>query len=326
MNKPLISVIIPVYNVEKYLNKCLESVIAQTETRLEIIIVDDGSTDRSGKICDDFISRDKRIRVFHKENEGVSCARNFGIDHASGRYLGFVDSDDYIAPDMYETLLEILERYSAQMSMCGLYDIFDGKPRTVFEHIETYAVDREDAIRMVMEAEVVSVTPVNKLYSRELFNEIRFPIGKTAEDAFVMLELLGNCDKVAITNAQKYFYIHRGESITTSAFSLKNLDAIEAYEKNYDIIKKNYPSLLDVAQMRLCWAYFYVLDRVVFDNTGDYEQIRKKTVDYLNAHLAFILKDKRFKITRKFSALMLRINWRLYKECVILQKKRYRIK
>jgi len=323
--KPIISVIVPVYNVEQYLRKCLDSIIGQTVKDIEIIVVDDGSTDASGDICDSYLSKDSRIKVFHKDNGGLSSARNYGIEKSTGDYIGFVDSDDFIEPDMYETLLRILEKNNADMSMCGLYDVFDGKPRKVFNKTEEWAVDNIKAMEIVLEAKIVSVTAVNKLYKRELFNTIRYPLGKTAEDAFVIIELLDKCSVVAITNEQKYHYIHRSNSITTNKFSKKTLDVIEAYEKNYCIIEKKYTQLIDTAKMRLCWAYFYVLDRIIYDESHEYEEEKKNIILFLKKNIGFILNDKRFTSSRKIAALLLFVNNNLYKRCVQLQNRRYKI-
>ena len=322
--KPIISIIVPVYNVEKYLKTCLDSVIKQTVKDIEILVIDDGSTDTGGRICDSYSEVDPRIRVFHKENGGLSSARNFGLALAKGDFIGFVDSDDYIEEDMYETLLTLIKKYDADMAMCGLYDMFDGKPRKVFQKKEEIVAGKAEAIKMVMEAEIVSVTAVNKLYDRKLFDTVRYPEGKTAEDAFVILDLLEQCDKVAITTEQKYYYIHRGSSITTERFSKKNLDAIEAYEKNYQLIREKHPELLNEAKMRLCWSYFYVLDRLILDESGEHEDLKEDVTHYLKENMRFILENKRFTKSRKMAALLLLLGNTPYKKCVQLQNRRYR--
>lgn len=321
---PLISIIIPVYNVKQYLKRCVDSVIAQTYRNIEIIIVDDGSTDGSDLLCDEIKAVDNRIEVYHKQNGGLSSARNFGIDKAKGEYIGFIDSDDYIDKDMYEILLDLAEKNSAEMSMCALYDVFGDKIRRINDKVTIETVDREEAIRMVLEAEVVSVTAVNKLYRTELFKELRYPEGRTAEDAFLIIDLLDNCNRVAITTAQKYYYFHRNDSITTRKFN-GNVDAIDAYKRNYEIIEQKYPELIDVAKMRLCWANFYVLDHLLLDDREEYRNIKKQVIYYLNNNYTFVMKNKHFHISRKIAATMLKLNWRLYKQCIIAQNKRYRI-
>ena len=322
--QPTISIIVPVYNVENYISKCLGSIINQTEKNIEILVIDDGSTDNSGVICDTIEKSDPRVRVFHKNNGGLSSARNFGIDMARGQYIGFVDGDDYISPDMYETLLRLARDNNADMSMCALYDVFGEKIRKINSDINEIVVEKEDAIKMVFEAKIVSVTAVNKLYKKTLFDDVRYPIGKTAEDAFVIVDLLSRCNKVAITSAQKYYYIHRRDSITTRTFN-GNIDAIRACERNYRIIEQHFPGLLDLAKMRLCLAHFFILDRLLLDDKNEFGDIKRRVISYLNSNTLFVLRNKQFHMTRKMSAILLKINWRLYKICIFLQNRRYPI-
>ena len=311
--EPIISIIVPVYNVEKYVKKCLDSILAQTLNNIEIIVVDDGSTDSSGTICDEYVKLDNRIHVYHKTNGGLSSARNYGIEKSTGRYLGFVDSDDYIEPDMYEVLLNNLQKYDADMSLCGLYDIYNGKPRKLFLDNRTFEATVEETIKIVLEAKITSVTAVNKLYKRELFDDVRYPEGKTAEDAFIILDLLMRCKKTVVTTIQKYYYVHRPGSITTVFFNVKTLDVLDAYNKNYVIIKENYPKLVDVARMRLCWANFYVLDRLVVSSFDEYGHILNKVVSYLRNNFLFIVFDKNFRFSRKIAMVMLMIHVDLYR-------------
>lgn len=323
---PEISVIIPVYNVEQYLSKCLESVINQTFTDLEIIIVDDGSTDDGLSICREYEAKDERIHVYHKTNGGLSSARNYGLDRATGKYIGFVDSDDYISEDMYESLYNNLISYNADMSLCGLYDIYNGLPQKVNNNHSIFEATPEEAIKVVMESEITSVTAVNKLYKRELFESVRYPEGKVSEDAFVIVDLLMQCKKTVITSDQKYYYIHREGSITTLKFRPQHLHVLEAYEKNYTLIEENYPSLILIAKMRLCWAHFNVLDKLIFDNSKEYEEIKNNMIRYIKDNYSFIMSSKYFTNARKLSASALIISRNLYKLCVKFQNRRYQIK
>ena len=269
-----ISVIVPVYNVEQYLERCVDSIINQTYTNLEIILVNDGSTDNSGKLCDELAKKDERIRVIHKENGGLSDARNRGIDESESDLVGFIDSDDYIDSDMYEVLLKNLNDTDADLSMCALYDVYNNTPEAQVTNKETWKLSSEQAIKMVMEAKILSVTAVNKLYRKSLFTDLKFEVGKIAEDAFIMIKLLDKCEKIVATNEKKYYYVHRENSITTQKFSKKFLNVIEAYEQNSNIILEKYPKLKDVAQTRMNWAYFYVLDRLLLDD--NYKEIFRK--------------------------------------------------
>ena len=317
-----ISVIVPVYNVEAYLEKCVESILRQTYTNLEILLIDDGSTDNSGDLCDQLALRDQRIRVIHKENGGLSDARNTGIEEASSDLIGFVDSDDYIDEDMYETLYRQMLESKAELSMCGHYDVYHQNPEKQVVAIQTWVLTPEEAIRMVMEAKILSVTAVNKLYKKELFDQLRFEMGKIAEDAFIMIRLIHQCSKVVATNEKKYYYVHRENSITTQKFSLKFLNVIEAYEQNANIIRENYPKLTDVATMRLNWAYFYILDRLLVDSEFEDKALENRLLAFLKKNTVSILTDCRFTRARKLSFLALCLSRKLYTKILLTQNKR----
>ena len=320
---PEISIIIPVYNSEKYLNACLDSVLAQTFKDFELILVDDGSPDGCGRICDEYADKDDRVRVCHIENSGSSAARNYGIDRAKGKYLGFIDSDDRIDEDMYEILYNNLIKEDADISMCGLFDEYGDEIVKVFDKPVYKVMDSEESILTVMEAKLTSVTPVNKLYKKELFEGIRYPVGEdSGEDASIIVELLLRCKKTVLTTEQKYHYIHREGSITTREFNPSDKSVIRAYIKNYKLIKENIPSLVPVAKMRICWAYFFVLDKLLISsNRREYREEEKELVGFLRRHFKFIIHDKRFNKTRKIAMLMLRIHTALYVWCVRWQKK-----
>ena len=316
-----ISVIVPVYNVEQYLERCVDSIINQTYKNLEIILVNDGSTDNSGQLCDELAKKDDRIRVIHKKNGGLSDARNVGIDEAEAELVGFIDSDDYIDEDMYEVLINNLKAANADLSMCGHYDVYNNVPESQVSDKKTWELSPQEAIKMVMEAKILSVTAVNKLYKKSLFSELKFEIEKIAEDAFIMIKLLDKCNKIVATNEKKYYYVHRENSITTQKFSLKFLNVIEAYEQNKEIILEKYPELKEVAQMRMNWAYFYVLDRLLLDKEYNDKKLENKLISYLKDHSKGILTDSLFTKGRKIGFVALLLNRNLYRK--IIEKRGY---
>lgn len=316
-----ISVIVPVYNVEQYLERCIDSIINQTYKNLEIILVNDGSTDNSGQLCDELAKKDGRIRVIHKKNGGLSDARNVGVDEAKAELIGFIDSDDYIDEDMYELLINNLKAANADLSMCGHYDVYNNVLEAQVVDKKTWELSPQEAIKMVMEAKILSVTAVNKLYKKSLFSEIKFEIGKIAEDAFIMIKLLDKCNKIVATNEKKYYYVHRENSITTQKFSLKFLNVIEAYEQNKEIILEKYPELKEVAQMRMNWAYFYVLDRLLLDKDYNDKKLENKLISYLKDYSKSILTDSLFTKGRKIGFVALLLNRNLYRK--IIEKRGY---
>lgn len=305
----LISIVVPVYNVEKYLKKCVDSIINQTYKKLEIILVDDGSIDKSGKICDDYLKIDKRIKVIHKKNGGLSEARNVGIEKAKGKYIGLVDSDDFIKNDMYENLYKAIKEKNADLALCKVIDCYGKIPAEKNEKLECVSFTQEQAIRKVLEGEEISVHAVSKLYKIELFKQIKFEVGKMAEDAIIMIDLISKCKSIVYINKSEYYYIHRENSITTKKFNPKNgYDVIYAYTKNYQIIEEKYPTLIPLAKMRLCWANFFVLDSMVKSNY----KVDKKIINYLKKNFWFILKEPHFTKSRKISIILLKINVNLY--------------
>ena len=318
---PEISIIVPVYKVEKYLDTCVRSILAQTFTDFELILVDDGSPDGCGALCDAYAKEDPRVSVIHKKNGGLSSARNAGIEAAGGKYIGFVDSDDYIAPDMYGFLYENIKKEQADLSMCGLFDVYAGrKPKRLPEY---YAVvGPEEAVEMVLKAEIVSVTAVNKLYKKEIFCRTRFKEGRQAEDAFAAVDILMNCKRIVVSSRQKYYYVHRGGSITTRQFSERDMDVIDAYRYNDGLIARYYPRLRPVARMRICWAHFWVLDKLIFAQVTELSGQRRKTViKYLRENAGFILNRPEFSLSRKLSFIALLIDIRFYKLAVRQKRK-----
>ena len=290
---PLVSIIVPVYNVETYIEKCIRSVLNQTLHEIEIILVDDGSTDQSGKICDKY-SMDSKVRVLHKRNGGLSDARNAGVQLAKAPYIGFVDSDDYVEPDMFETLYRNIISEHADVSFCGIYDCYASGMKPAYIQTEgKYVVDNEKAIQYVLEGKLASVSAVNKLYKKELLLQTPFPIGKTSEDAHVIIPLLMQTSVVVIDMAPKYYYIHRKGTITTRSFKPSDLSIIEAYDNNRKLISQRYPHLLEAANFRYYWSLFYILDKMLntksFGAEGEYkailETIRKNYLNIIKNHL-----------------------------------------
>lgn len=234
-----ISVIIPVYKVEQYLHRCLESVLAQTYADLEVILVDDGSPDSCGAICDEYAQKDSRITVIHQENRGLSGARNAGLDIASGEYISFVDSDDAVAPRFLQVLSEMLEREGAQIAECGRVDVYDDSlPQPKQNACETEGFDAETAFALLLQNRKFHQTVWNKLYVRDVIGSLRFPEGKLHEDEFFTWQVFLNCEKTVWTNNALYFYYHRPGSIMET-FSSKRLDLFEARLARHHYIEAN---------------------------------------------------------------------------------------
>lgn len=240
MNEQKISVIIPVYKVEPYLRKCLDSVIGQTYQHLEIILVDDGSPDNCGAICDEYAAQDSRIKVTHQKNAGLSAARNAGLRIASGDYLGFVDSDDWVEPEMFGALLNGIQETGADIAVCGRYEEY--KDHNIpYCWTEVQELNTEQALGELLRNERLQNLVWDKLYRRELFEEIWFPEGKTFEDMAVMHWLFLRAKKVVCLPVALYHYLHRAGSIVGD-ISLKNrLNHYEMAWARYEALSEGWP-------------------------------------------------------------------------------------
>lgn len=228
---PVVSVIVPIYNVEEYLERCVDSILNQTFTDFELILVDDGSTDNSGQICDEYAESDERVKVIHKENGGLSDARNAGIDVSTGQYMMFVDSDDYIDPKMIEILYERILKDGSDIAVCNLLSV-DENGNFMKDKNKTMAISEDSVYSGEQFLYVVAsgyVTACTKLYKSEIFDSIRFPKGKLNEDVFVSYQTVERCKLVSCVAKALYFYRKRNTSIMNSSYSIRRLDAVEGY-------------------------------------------------------------------------------------------------
>lgn len=222
---PKVSIIVPVYNVEKYLDRCVNSIIKQSFPDYELFLVDDGSPDNCPQMCDDWAKRDSRITVIHKANGGLSDARNVAIDIAAGEYLSFIDSDDYVAPDFLETMLSALENNNAKMAICNIESV-DENNNTAPQYIP-YDKEKKAIGKEIYES-LYQPSACNKIYKKELFRNLRYPKGRLFEDTFVYHEILGQLDKIVYTGKTGYYYFVRSDSIMHDEYKLKNTDIIDA--------------------------------------------------------------------------------------------------
>lgn len=229
----LISVVVPVYNEEAFLEKCVKSIVNQTYRNLEVILVDDGATDHSGELCDKFAAMDARIQVVHKKNGGLSDARNAGIDVATGEYLAFVDSDDFIHPKMYETMVKIMEKDQAEMAICKIAHVKEDSPVNYSLSIPTTSkrmVSGKDLQNMYFDSRYTQmvVAAWNKIYKREYFEEIRYPKGKIHGDEYTTYKITYPCSRISIVDAPFYYYVTRDTSIM-GTFDEKRFDLLKSY-------------------------------------------------------------------------------------------------
>lgn len=261
----LISVIVPVYNVEAYLPRCVDSILSQSYTNLEIILVDDGSSDSCPAICDAYTKKDSRIRVVHKPNGGLSDARNAGMDIAYGKYLAFIDSDDYVTPDYIQTLYTAAKRDDADISIVGMKRVFDGNLPSEMctgKYIEC-SYDTKDAIRELLSIGCISQEACGKLYKAEIFYGIRFPVGELYEDLAIMYQLFLRSERVAYSSRPLYQYFVREGSTMQSPFDMRHYVEVRWIEEAMALVAQRYPELDHEIRGRRVWSYFKTLYRIL---------------------------------------------------------------
>ena len=299
----LISVIIPVYNVEKYLDICVESVVRQTYENLEIILVDDGSTDNCPAICDEWARKDSRIKVIHKQNGGLSSARNVGMKNASGDYIGFIDSDDVISLDMYEKLLSSLKENEADIAQCGYFTFSDYSQISDFNNdktVYTRKFNSHNAVKSLLTDGTVSVICWSKLYKNQVIKNVFFEEGVINEDVLWTYQVLAKSDNVVTISGKLYGYYQREGSIMNSAYSERRFDALYALSKRSDAVKTDFPDLFPLAERAYaggCMYHYQWLCRL--DDTEEYRDFRKRLHKmFLSSDLksVFSVTDLKYKI------------------------------
>lgn len=244
----MISVIVPVYKVEKYLDQCVASIVSQSFSDLEIILVDDGSPDNCPAMCDNWAKRDSRIRVIHKENGGLSDARNAGVTAAKGSFIGFVDSDDITPPDMYQVLFSLMEQDDSDIAACGIKQFWDkNTPPHRMTSSGKYSFTTEEALHELILERHLKQPVWYKLYRRTTIINIPFPVGKYHEDVFWSYQAIGAARRVSVVDFPCYLYRQHPNSIMGSPYSLSHLDSLDALDAQVTYMQKHFPNLVPLA-------------------------------------------------------------------------------
>lgn len=295
---PAVSVIIPVYKVEPYLHRCVDSVLAQSFTDIEIILVDDGSPDNCGAICDEYAAQDARIHVIHKENGGLSSARNAGIRAAQGAYLMFVDSDDWIAPDMAKDMLQAIQENDCDMAICQYFIVRgDVVSRCTSGDQGVRVLSQKEAVSLLIEDKVITNHVWRRLYRKELFSSLRFPEGKAFEDIFIMLDLMLQCRNIAYLD-QAYYYYYQNSSGIVASNTIQNVaDHYEGIIHQRDTVQEVFPDLM--ARQSVCFFKIYIvliknLESAFPREMAQKEQLYRQLLDELTVAPHTVRKELNF--------------------------------
>lgn len=280
----LISVIVPIYNVEDYLDRCVESIINQTYKNLEIILVNDGSPDNCPQMCDDYAKKDSRIKVVHKKNGGLSDARNAGMKVATGEYVSFIDSDDYISLDFYETLLQTMVDNNSDIVECSVVKFYENSNFDKYnDNLKVTNYDTLYALDGLINENPFKQHVWNKLYKSSVALDIPYAVGKLNEDEFWTYQVFGKAKKVTRINKTMYYYFQRGSSIMGNGYNIKRLDALEGKMNRQAYIEKNFPTLATKAKVDLYGSCMFAYQSVLkFMSGKDKKKAGRIIKDYKN--------------------------------------------
>lgn len=320
---PIITVVVPVYNVQDYLKECVSSIINQKYKNLEIILVDDGSTDSSGRLCDEYATIDKRIEVIHQKNAGLSGARNSAIEIAKGEYITFVDSDDTISDDMISSLYDEMKKNHAELVVTGLKSFWeDGTTKSNTHGDKVIVYNKYEALDCFLFNDYLTPCVCGKLYQKKLWKDIRCPLGKLHEDQYTTYKLIDRCDTVVFITNPKYNYRKRSDSIGHSSFSERTYDLYEGINEEYSYINNRYGKKCpSIAVERITWELVFI-NLMICANKCD-AAIVKKARMFARENMMKVLGCKYINKTRKIQIALFAYTYPLYVVFYKWYKKKY---
>ena len=311
---PIISIIVPIYNVGKYLPKCIESILNQTFKNFELILVNGGSTDNSGVVCDDYAKKDTRIKIIHKSNGGVSSARNAGLYVAKGEYIGFVDPDDYIDKNMYEKLYRLCIDNNSDIAICRFNREINGKIQNKESTEEIIELNNMEAMNELFKGNLYRFSLCNKLFSKKCFNDVLFPEERIHEDLSTTYKLFANSKKAVYINYCGYIYVRRENSILTSTYNEKRLQAFIAWDEIIEFIDKNYYEIIE--QVIATFTYWcvdnilYILNQV--NNSKKKNNYLNIIQKYTTKYYIYIKRNNILSRSYKLRIRIFNINYKLF--------------
>lgn len=306
-----ISVIVPVYNVAKYLNRCVESIVGQTYQNLEIVLVDDGSTDASKKYCDAWRKKDSRIKVVHQKNRGLSAARNTGIKKSTGKYLVFVDADDYLAPSHIEDLYHALSATKADIAVAAHQVIYPKRTLTVQAPAQATMLSK-DALHALLYHQI-DTAAWSKLYKKSLFKRIKYPVGKFAEDTATTYKLFHQAKLISFCHQPTYYYVIHPQSLTTTSFSKKYLELVEATDQMAVFITTTYPEFATACTRRQVFARLSTLSQLAKSSTRN-SKVERSLSSFVRQNRRTVLADRSAPLRDKLGILSLCLGFGFYRQ------------
>lgn len=302
----MISVIVPVYKVEKYLDKCIQSILNQTYRDFEIILIDDGSPDNCPRMCDTYMKKYSCIKTYHKKNGGLSDARNFGVNHANGEFITFVDSDDYVSPDYLETLNGLIKNYKCNIAVTGIDIVTECEKISKRSEQKIYVYTGIQALEKMLYQDTLDTSACAMLLPIEIAKQNPFPIGKYHEDELTTYKYYSSVNKVVVTSSKQYFYVQRSGSIM-HVFGKSGLDELDAADNLVEFCRKNYPELVQAAMSKKFSDYCQVLLSSK-ELKKVYPEAYIRICNYLDESKYKIVKDRKCRLKNRVAALLCIIN------------------
>lgn len=323
MTMAKIGIIIPVYNVELYLNRCIDSILKQTFEDFEVILIDDGSTDRSGRICDEYAETDARIQAVHKDNSGVADTRNKGLEIVKTEYITFIDADDYVDSHYLETLYRLMKKYDGDL-VISYHNVLqenggrrlksgNSTDQTVFGEA---IVSKAEVYKAMLGNEGMITSVWGKLYHRDLFQTVRYPIGEIYEDMSVISKIVERSRRIVAASYRGYYYIQRTGSITHGTPSLEHMVLLHNEEQLMHLIQDKYPEIEGIAKRHYFWSCFYLLHLLITESK--YEPEIKELRDKIRADWRFLIFGKETSLMERGATVCLMMGLPFYKILVLI--------
>lgn len=298
--QPLISVIVPVYNVELYLHRCVDSILAQTYTNLEIILVDDGSPDKCGEICDEYAGKNAKVKAIHKINGGLSDARNVALTICKGEYITFIDSDDYVGCDYVKYLYELLVKNSSDISVCNMAKVYNKGKLRLSENDFELVFSKVEALETMLYQRYLDTSACGKLYKRNLFKTIRYPVGMLYEDFATTYHLLHLCERISYGNRMEYYYFQRPCSIMNKPFNVQKMQLIDIADEVLLFVGHEYPQIERAAICRLISSNFQIYLQMP-RNKQLFQEEKQRIVRNIRKYRKTVLMAKKARLKNRLS-------------------------